>query len=44
MSGTVAFDVPEDAYQLMTVGKLVGATVVVSTFLPMLPTGQSPCV
>jgi len=44
MSGKVAFDVPEDAYQLMTVGKLVGATVVVSTFLPMLPAGQSPCV
>lgn len=43
LSGKVAFEVPEDAYQLMTVGKLVGATVVVGTFLPIFPAGESPC-
>lgn len=42
-SGKVVFEVPEDSYQLWTVGKLVGATVVVSTFLPILPYGESPC-
>jgi len=42
-TGKLAFEVPEDAYQLVTVGKLVGATAVVSTGLPMLPVGQSPC-
>jgi hypothetical protein len=43
LSGKVAFEVPEDAYQLWTVGRLVGTTAVVSTFLPILPSGQSPC-
>ncbi len=43
LSGVVAFEVPEDSYQLWTVGKLTGATVVVSTFLSMYPEGQSPC-
>jgi len=43
-SGTVAFEVAEDAYQLWTVGRLIGTTAVVSTFLPILPSGQSPCV
>jgi hypothetical protein len=43
LSGKVAFEVPEDVYQLWTVGKLVGTTAVVSTFLPILPSGQSPC-
>ena len=43
ISGAVAFEVPEDSYQLWIVGKLAGATAVVSTFLPILPAGQSPC-
>lgn len=43
VAGRIAFEVPDDAYQLLTVGKMPGATVVVSTFLPMLPNGDSPC-
>ena len=43
VAGRIAFEVPDDAYQLLTVGKMPGATVVVSTFLPMLPNGESPC-
>jgi hypothetical protein len=43
VTGRIAFEVPDDAYQLLTVGKMPGATVVVSTFLPMLPNGESPC-
>jgi hypothetical protein len=43
-TGKIAFEVPEDAYQLLTVGKLVGAIAVVTTGFPMLPVGQSPCV
>jgi hypothetical protein len=43
VAGRLAFEVPDDAYQLLTVGKMPGATVVVSTFLPMLPNGESPC-
>jgi hypothetical protein len=44
LSGKVAFEVAEDAYQFWTVGRLIGTTVVVSTFLPILPSGVSPCV
>ncbi|HEY1455315.1 MAG TPA: hypothetical protein VGG31_02365 [Candidatus Dormibacteraeota bacterium] len=43
VTGRLAFEVPDVAYQLLTVGKVPGATVVVSTFLPMLPNGESPC-
>jgi uncharacterized protein DUF4352 len=43
VAGRIAFEVPDDAYQLVTVGNMPGATVAVSTFLPMLPNGQSPC-
>jgi len=42
VAGRIAFEVPDDAYQLLTVGKMPGATVVVSTFLPMLPTASRP--
>ena len=43
VSGAVAFEVPEDAYQLLVVGHLVGATAVMSAGLPMLPNGTLPC-
>lgn len=43
VAGTIAFEVPGDSYQLLTVGQMPGATVVVSTFLPMRPNGESPC-
>lgn len=43
VSGSIAFEVPDDAYQLWSVGKMTGATAVVSIFLPILPAGQSPC-
>ena len=43
VEGRIAFEVPDDSYQLLTVGNMPGATVVVSTFLPMLPNGGSPC-
>jgi hypothetical protein len=41
--GVVAFELAQEAYQLWTVGRLTGATAVVSTFLPILPDGTSPC-
>ena len=43
VSGAVAFEVPEDAYQLLVVGHLVGATAVMSAGLPMLPNGTLAC-
>ena len=43
VSGAVVFEVPEDAYQLITVGHLVGATAVMSAGLPILPNGTLPC-
>ena len=43
VSGSVVFEVPEDAYQLMAVGHLVGATAVMSAGLPILPNGTLPC-
>ena len=43
VAGRIAFEVPDDAYQLLTVGKMPEATVVVITFLPMLTNGESPC-
>ena len=43
VSGALAFEVPQDAYQLWIVGKLTGVTAVVSTFLPILPSGTLPC-
>jgi len=43
VSGIVTFEVPEDAYQLFTVGKLPDVTAVVNVFLPMFPVGLPPC-
>jgi hypothetical protein len=43
VSGGVTFEVAEDAYQLITVGKLPDVTAVVSVFLPILPNGVSAC-
>lgn len=43
VSGVIVFETPEDAYQLMAVGHLVGATAVMSAGLPMLPNGTLPC-
>ncbi len=43
VSGVVVFEVPEDAYQLMAVGHLVGATAVMNAGLPILPNGSLPC-
>ena len=43
VSGAVVFEVPEDAYQLLVVGHLVGATAVMGAGLPMLPNGTLPC-
>jgi len=43
VSGIVNFEVPEDAYQLFTVGKLPDVTAVVNVFLPMFPVGLPPC-
>jgi hypothetical protein len=43
VSGIVTFEVAEDAYQLITVGKLHDVTAVVSVFLPMYPVGLAPC-
>jgi len=43
VSGMVVFEVPEDAYQLMAVGHLVGATAVMNAGLPILPNGTLPC-
>lgn len=43
VSGIVTFEVSEDAYQLITVGKLHDVTAVVSVFLPMYPVGLPPC-
>jgi len=43
VSGEVMFDVAEDAYQLMAVGHLVGATAVMNAGLPILPNGTLPC-
>jgi hypothetical protein len=43
VSGIVTFEVAEDAYQLITVGKLPDVTAVVSVFLPMYPAGLPPC-
>ena len=43
VSGIVTFEVAEDAYQLITVGKLHDVTAVVSVFLPMYPVGLPPC-
>ncbi len=43
VSGMVVFEVPEDAYQLMAVGHLVGATAVMNAGLPILSNGTLPC-
>ena len=43
VSGVLVFEVPEDAYQLLVVGHLVGATAVMGAGLPMLPNGTLPC-
>jgi hypothetical protein len=43
VSGIVAFEVAEDAYQLVTVGQLHDVTAVVSVSLPMYPVGLAPC-
>ena len=43
VSGAVVFEVPEDAYQLMVVGHLAGATAVMNAGLPMLPNGAQAC-
>lgn len=43
VSGVVVFEVPEDAYQLMAVGHLAGATAVMNAGLPILPNGTLPC-
>jgi len=43
VSGLVTFEVAEDAYQLITVGKFPDVTAVVSVFLPIYPNGQPPC-
>jgi hypothetical protein len=43
VSGIVTFEVPEDAYQLITVGKLPDVTAVVNVFLPIFPVGLPPC-
>ncbi len=43
ISGALVFEVPEDAYQLVAVGHLVGATAVMGAGLPMLPNGTLPC-
>ena len=42
-TGVVSFEVAEDAYQLITVGKFPDVTAVVSVFLPMLPNGVAAC-
>jgi hypothetical protein len=42
-SGIVTFEVAEDAYQLLAVGKLPNVTAVFNVFLPIYPNGVSVC-
>jgi hypothetical protein len=39
----VTFEVAEDAYQLLAVGKLPNVTAVFNVFLPIYPNGVSVC-
>jgi hypothetical protein len=43
VSGVIVFETPEDAYQLIAVGHLVGATAVMNAGLPILPNGTLAC-